>query len=46
MVQDVDGTILADANVNVRTTSRPESLEGLPRIIRYCEAFQIGFENF
>lgn len=46
IVQDEDGTLLADANVNVRTTSRPESLDGLPRIIRYCEAFQIGFENF
>ncbi len=46
VVQDLDGTPLANANVNVRTTSRPESLEGLPRIIRYCEAFQLNFENF
>lgn len=46
IVQDEDGTLLADANVNVRTLSRPESLEELPRIIRYCEAFQLDFENF
>jgi len=46
IVQDLSGTILANANVNVRTTSRPEFLEDSPRRIRYCEAFQLNFENF
>lgn len=41
-----DDTLFADANVNVRTTSRPDFLEEEFRTITFCEAFQLNFQNF
>jgi len=41
-----DDMLLADANVTVRTTSRPAGLEGEPRTISYCRAFDLAFSNF
>ena len=41
-----DDMLLADANVSVRTTSRPANLEGEPRTISYCRAFNLAFSNF
>jgi len=41
-----DNMLQADANVTVRTTSRPASLEGEPRTISYCRAFDLAFSNF
>jgi len=38
--------VVADANVSVRTDSRPESLEDLPRIVSFCEEFSLSFQNF
>lgn len=46
VVQKVDTEIIANANVIVRTTSRPEALEGSARIITFCENFSLNFENF
>lgn len=46
IVQKLDTEIIANANVNVRTTSRPESLDDLARIITFCENFSLIFENF
>jgi len=40
-----DDTTLANANVNVRTTSRPGP-EDAPRRIIYCEPFALEFEGF
>ena len=41
-----DDTLFADANVDVRTTSRPEELEEEIRSITFCQAFQLNFQNF
>lgn len=41
-----DDTLFADANVNVRTSSRPDVLEDEFRAITFCEAFNLIFENF
>ena len=41
-----DDTLFADANVNVRTTSRPDFLEDEFRAVTFCEAFNLIFENF
>lgn len=41
-----DDQIVADANVNVRTTSRPQNLEGEPRTVNFCDAFDLNFNNF
>jgi len=41
-----DDTPLANANVTVRTSSRPENLEGEPRTVTYCTAFNLIFSNF
>ena len=38
--------VVADANVNVRTTSRPQSLEGEARTVQFCGAFDLQFVNF
>jgi len=40
-----DDTVIANANVNVRTTSRPLP-EDTPRRIIYCEPFELEFEGF
>lgn len=44
--QQSDDEVVADANVTVRTTSRPEGLEGEPRTVTFCRAFDLGFQNF
>ena len=44
--QQSDDDVVADANVNVRTTSRPEELEDSPRIVSFCETFMLSFQNF
>ncbi|MEO1030690.1 hypothetical protein [Winogradskyella sp.] len=44
--QQSDDDVVADANVSVRTDSRPESLDDLPRIVSFCEAFDLSFQNF
>ena len=41
-----DDEVVADANVNVRTSSRPEGLEGEPRTVSFCQAFNLAFSNF
>ncbi len=41
-----DDLLLADANVSVRTESRPEEMEELIRVVTYCQAFDLIFENF
>ncbi|MBV1922561.1 MAG: hypothetical protein KUG68_00880 [Flavobacteriaceae bacterium] len=41
-----DDQIVADANVNVRTTSRPDNLEGEFRTVNFCDAFDLNFNNF
>ncbi len=46
VVNTDNDTPLANANVNVRTTSRPDNLEGNPRIVTYCTAFNLSFSNF
>lgn len=43
--QDND-ELVADADVNVRTDSRPSNLEGEPRTVDYCRAFSLNFNNF
>ncbi|WP_353776875.1 hypothetical protein [Winogradskyella sp. 3972H.M.0a.05] len=40
-----DDVVLGNANVNVRTESRPGPEDAARRII-YCEPFEIQFENF
>ena len=40
-----DNTLLANANVNVRTYSRPGP-EDATRRVTYCEPFALQFENF
>ncbi len=40
-----DDTTIANANINVRTTSRPFP-EDTPRRIIYCENFDLEFEGF
>lgn len=44
--QQSDDEVVADANVNVRTTSRPDNLEGEPRTVSFCQAFSLAFSNF
>ena len=44
--QQSDDDVVADSNVSVRTDSRPESLEDLPRIVSFCEVFNLSFQNF
>lgn len=39
-----DDVLVSDANVNIRTDSRPEGLG--PREIKFCRAFDLQFENF
>lgn len=41
-----DDTVVADANVSVRTTSRPDNLEDSFRTISFCKAFDLSFQNF
>ncbi len=41
-----DDLLLADRNISVRTTSRPAILEGEPRTISYCTAFELFISNF
>lgn len=41
-----DSDILADANVTVRTSSRPESLDEEARVVTYCSNFSLIFSNF
>ena len=41
-----DDSPLADANVTVRTDSRPDHLENEHRRISYCSAFDLNFLNF
>ena len=43
--QDND-EVVADANVSVRTSSRPDSLEGEPRTVTFCSTFDLIFSNF
>lgn len=38
--------VVADANVSVRTTSRPAELEDEPRVITFCDTFDLIFSNF
>lgn len=40
-----DNNILSDADIDVRTTSRPGDQDAIRRI-RYCESFNLEFENF
>jgi len=44
--RDDNNEIVADANINVRTDSRPAGLEGEPRSVSYCQAFDLIFQNF
>ena len=46
VIRQTDDLIVADANVNVRTTSRPQSLEGTHRTVNFCHAFDLQFSNF
>lgn len=41
-----DDTVIANADVNVRTDSRPENLAIESRRISYCQAFNLGFHDF
>ncbi len=41
-----DDELVADASISVRTTSRPESLEGEARTVSFCKAFDLSFLNF
>lgn len=41
-----DDTVVADANVSVRTSSRPDGLEGEARVVTYCDSFDLIFSNF
>ena len=43
--QEDDATV-ADADVSVRTDSRPESLKDVPRKVEFCEVFSLQFYNF
>ncbi|WP_299523274.1 hypothetical protein [Winogradskyella sp.] len=44
--RQTDDVVVADANVSVRTESRPESLADEPRIVSFCEVFDLSFQNF
>ncbi|WP_299364974.1 hypothetical protein [Winogradskyella sp.] len=44
--RQTDDAVVADANVSVRTDSRPESLADEPRIVSFCEVFDLSFQNF
>jgi hypothetical protein len=46
VIKQSDDQIVADANVNVRTTSRPQSLEGKARTVQFCDVFHLDFRNF
>jgi len=41
-----DNTVLSNANVNVRTESRPDNLEGITRKASYCRNSDLIFTNF
>lgn len=46
-VQRLDNDeLVADANIAVRTDSRPASLEGSARTVSFCRAFDLSFQNF
>lgn len=38
--------VVADANVAVRTSSRPADLEGEARVVTFCDTFDLIFSNF
>ena len=40
-----DDDVVADANIAVRTTSRPDDMDG-ERSVTYCENWALRFENF
>lgn len=44
--QTDEANVVADSNVNVRTTSRPEDLQESARIVSFCEVFNLSFQNF
>ncbi|MDT0557760.1 hypothetical protein RM697_03830 [Ichthyenterobacterium sp. W332] len=44
--KQTDDSVVADANVSVRTDSRPEALQESPRIVSFCEVFNLSFQNF
>ncbi len=41
-----DDVLVADATVSVRTDSRPQSLENTPRIVAFCDPWELQFSGF
>ena len=46
IVQNLNGELRSNANVNFRTTSRPDNLSDSVRVVEYCNPFSLQFANF
>ena len=46
VIKESDDSIVANASVDVRTTSRPQNLENQARTVNFCESFDLQFSAF